>query len=301
MRGNSNEWGIDGSEMGAKGVRFADPRVISEEATSTLIRCVDTRRGCEVVVKVPKEGCEQTRREVELLPQLSHPNVVSLLESIETSNGPACVYKAAKCDLYGYLGRRLPEWKVKVIARGLLKGVEHMHDRGVVHRDIKPENILVMSEAFEESDIVIADLGLSRLMPEKEIDDEYCGSAHYAAPEIWRGEGYGESVDIWATGVVLYTCLVGGLPMPSGVEEAGEAVLSGLPRLFEGAGASVVSSSARELLRGMLDPTPRRRPTAGEALRSKWLWEGEEECEEEREKEKVKKDEVCATDHVAVA
>jgi serine/threonine protein kinase len=95
--------------------RFKRPHLISEEATSKVWGCWDAYGGREVVLKVPKKGCKQTVREAELIGKLSHPNIMRVEETVETPNGPACVYEAASSDLYEWLKYPMSEEEVKEI------------------------------------------------------------------------------------------------------------------------------------------------------------------------------------------
>jgi calcium/calmodulin-dependent protein kinase-4 len=160
--------------------RFQDAKLIANEATTTIWRCFDPTRGKRVVVKIPKTRCEQTEREVALLPRLSHPNIVKLLEVIDTPNGPACVYEEAVGDLLKFVNEGLSEMQVKVVARAVLKATKYLHEHSILHRDIKPENILVESLPVEEKSIVLNDFGLAREELSGVVEDEFCGSPQIA-------------------------------------------------------------------------------------------------------------------------
>jgi len=62
----------------------------------------------------------------------------------------------------------------------MIAGLEHLHRNGIVHRDIKCENILLSSKMTPK----ICDLGFAARWKKKSLLYEYCGSFHYAAPEI---------------------------------------------------------------------------------------------------------------------
>lgn len=102
----------------------------------------------------------------------------------------------------------------------IISAVTFMHSKGVGHRDIKPENILLSSDG----NLKIADFGLATLFSyknERKICRSSCGSPPYTAPEVVvcnaatvkAGQGYyGDLVDIWSCGVVLFVLLVGNTP-----------------------------------------------------------------------------------------
>lgn len=103
----------------------------------------------------------------------------------------------------------------------LISAVTYMHSKGVGHRDIKPENILLSSEG----NLKLADFGLATLFEYqgvKKLCTTSCGSPPYTAPEVVTCDAramrkldrgyYGDLVDIWSCGVVLFVLLVGNTP-----------------------------------------------------------------------------------------
>jgi serine/threonine-protein kinase HSL1 (negative regulator of Swe1 kinase) len=105
---------------------------------------------------------------------------------------------------------RLSEEEAMGYFRQILSAVGYCHSFNICHRDLKPENILLTSEG----EIKIADFGMAALQqtPTHQLKTS-CGSPHYAAPELIRGDKYkGNKVDIWSMGVILYAMLAGRLP-----------------------------------------------------------------------------------------
>lgn len=88
--------------------------------------------------------------------------------------------------------------------RQILDGLKHLHAKEVVHRDLKPENILVERNPLFK--IIIADFGLANVATETGLLETFCGTPHYAAPEVYPGmsSGYGPLVDIFFLGVMAY-------------------------------------------------------------------------------------------------
>lgn len=84
------------------------------------------------------------------------------------------------------------------LVRTITKAVQYIHDRDIVHRDLKPENLLFRTPA-EDSDVMIADFGLSRVVEEGKFHllTDICGTAGYMAPEILK-----ESM--WSTARLSY-------------------------------------------------------------------------------------------------
>lgn len=94
--------------------------------------------------------------------------------------------------------------------RQILSGMTYVHSLNICHRDLKPENILI----DEHGDIRIADFGMAALrQTPTHMLKTACGSPHYAAPEVIRGNPYeGHKADTWSMGVILYAMLCGCLP-----------------------------------------------------------------------------------------
>ncbi|MFJ1269209.1 protein kinase [Legionella lytica] len=87
----------------------------------------------------------------------------------------------------------------------IFAGLWHMHKQGFIHRDLKPANIF----CDNTGGVWVADLGFS-IRAEKARD--ILGTPSYMAPEIWRGQGYSQNVDVWALGISLYQLLTKQLP-----------------------------------------------------------------------------------------
>ena len=79
-----------------------------------------------------------------------------------------------------------------------LNALQYLHPRGVAHRDLKPENILVASRS--PLSIKLADFGLANDRPDLKT---VCGTQRYTAPEVYLGDLYTASVDLWSLGVII--------------------------------------------------------------------------------------------------
>ena len=138
---------------------------------------------------------------------------------------------------------------------------------------MKPENLLFRTPA-ENSDLLIADFGLSRIIDEESFHvlTTTCGTPGYMAPEIFKKSGHGKPVDIWALGVITYFLLCGYTPFDrdSSVEEM-QAIMAGdynfePPEYWED-----VSDKAKDFIRGCLTVDPAQRLTAKQCVNHPWL------------------------------
>ena len=110
------------------------------------------------------------------------------------------------------------ELEARKVLTQIARGIEYLHSKGICHRDIKPENILCTDEP-EDYRVVISDFGLSKFYGRGELMSTSCGTAHYAAPEIYMNRPYDEACDMWSYGAVAYVLLTGSFPFATTTRE----------------------------------------------------------------------------------
>jgi len=159
----------------------------------------------KVKLERDEEGIPATTlREISLLQELQHPNVVSLLGCIYSRESLYLIFEHLTYDLKKFLdhtGKCAPA-QVKFIMLELFKGVDFCHRNRFLHRDLKPQNILVSSDGKK---IKIADFGLGREhgIPIMPLTHEVV-TLWYRCPEILLGaKTYGGGVDSWALGCIM--------------------------------------------------------------------------------------------------
>jgi serine/threonine protein kinase len=114
-------------------------------------------------------------------------------------------------------GELMPVPRVKMVMRQVMRGLEHMHARGVIHRDIKPENVLL-----KEDVVKLADFGLACITCDPMECTRKCGTLEYMAPEMQCDGMYTPAVDVWAAGCILLELALGhisGKPLPPGMPQ----------------------------------------------------------------------------------
>uniref|UniRef100_A0A7S2WTG7 Protein kinase domain-containing protein n=1 Tax=Rhizochromulina marina TaxID=1034831 RepID=A0A7S2WTG7_9STRA len=90
----------------------------------------------------------------------------------------------------------------------VMLALRHLHENDIIHRDIKPSNLLIGSNGY----LKVCDFGFSKVMPRGARTSTFLGTYAYLSPELCRGDPYDHSVDIWASGVLLYEMAYGGTP-----------------------------------------------------------------------------------------
>lgn len=170
-------------------------------------------------------------REISLLKELTHPNIVRLLD-VEHTQTPTqrlyLVFEWLDQDLKKYMdevmrsvaggGRMAPDL-IKSYMYQLIKGLEFCHSHSVVHRDLKPQNLLI----DRNGTLKIADFGLARAfcIPLRSYTHEVV-TLWYRAPEILLGQRkYCLAVDIWSVGTI-FAEMVNFVPLWPGDSEIDE-------------------------------------------------------------------------------
>jgi calcium/calmodulin-dependent protein kinase I len=127
--------------------------------------------------------------------------------------------------------------------------------------DLKPENLLYLTRE-EDSQLVLADFGIAKMLESNQVLTTMAGSFGYAAPEVMEKRGHSKPVDLWSLGVITYTLLCGYSPFRSEsmsdlIEECRNERVIFHPRYW-----ADVSESAKDFIRQLLRADPRKRPTS---------------------------------------
>ena len=250
------------------------------------------------------------KREVNILRQLNHPNIVQLhkMEESEHHYGIVLEY-ASGGELFDYIlnHRYLKDNAARRLFAQLISGVGYLHKKGIVHRDLKLENLLL----DRNRNIIITDFGFANSFDPTEeltedeennlIDRDYikrmgfdivksngmrkadlmqtsCGSPCYAAPELVVSDSLytGRKVDVWSCGVILYAMLAGYLPFDDDPKNPEGDNINLLYKYIVNTPLTFpeyVTPHARDLLRRILVPNPRQRADLFEVARHSWLSE----------------------------
>jgi len=166
----------------------------------------------KIRLEAEDEGIPSTAiREISILKELQHPNIVRLHDVIHTEKKLTLVFEYLDQDLKKFLdqeGSKLEPHKMKSLLYQLLLGVAFCHDRRVLHRDLKPQNLLINKDL----DLKLADFGLARAfgIPVRSYTHEVV-TLWYRAPDVLMGSRkYSTPVDLWSVGCIFGEMASGG-------------------------------------------------------------------------------------------
>ncbi len=194
---------------------------LGEGGMATVYKAFDTRLEREVAVKVllqqrqlSEKFLKRFEREAKALAQLSHPNIVKVLDYGEHEGLPYLVMEYIPGGtLKQKLGKPVPPAEAARILSPIARGLEYAHQHKIIHRDIKPANILLT----ESGQPMLSDFGIAKILQEEETMDLTgtgvgVGTPEYMAPEQGLGLTVDHRADIYALGIVFYELITGRKP-----------------------------------------------------------------------------------------
>ncbi|KAJ8645172.1 hypothetical protein MRB53_006920 [Persea americana] len=256
-----------GRELGRG--EFGVTYLCTDKSTGDVLACKSiSKKKLRTAVDI-----EDVRREVEIMKHLPrHPNIVTLKDTYEDDNAVHLVMELCEGgELFDRIVARghYTERAAANVIRTIVEVVQMCHKQGVMHRDLKPENFLYANKK-ETSPLKAIDFGLSVFFKPGELFTEIVGSPYYMAPEVLK-RNYGPEVDVWSCGVILYILLCGVPPFWAETEQGVAQAIIRCVIDFKRDPWPKVSDNAKDLVKRMLNPDPKRRLTAQEVLDHPWL------------------------------
>lgn len=223
--------------------------------------------------KIPN-GEQNVQREIKLLRQLNHKNVVKLIDNFYNSDKQKLYIVMEYCVIVlqelldSSPTKKLPIWQSHHYFTQLLEGLQYLHSRGVIHKDIKPSNLLINNSGI----VKISDFGVSEMLDLYSQSDKIYtsqGSPAFQPPEIAKGsESFsGFKIDIWSSGVTLYNITTGEYPFE------GDTVYKLFENISKGDFSipSTLDESLSSLLKGMLCADPEERFSLIDICKHDWI------------------------------
>lgn len=165
---------------------------------------------------------EEIFKEAKILMQLSHKNIIKLHQ--------ACVIESDICLIMEYADggelvdlvheqNGISELQSRNIVRQVTAAMQTCHSVGVIHRDLKLENVLFETQA--RTKIKVVDFGISGLVIGGEAEKNNAATLKYMTPEMisTSGSTANPAMDVWAIGIMLYSCLFNRVPFNGNTKE----------------------------------------------------------------------------------
>ena len=217
---------------------------------------------------------QRFQREIDIVRQLEHPNLVRFLGSGEEANRFFFAMEYVEGPSFETLRQargKLPWPEVLDMALQVALALKHAHDRGIIHRDLKPSNILRTDSSADGAHpfgvVKLTDFGIATLFasPHLTMPGGIVGTAEFLSPEQAAGKPTTRRSDLYSLGVLLYTLLAGRTPFEGDVLELLHKhrydqferlsrLVPGLPPDLEG------------IVCDLLEKSPEKRPADGGVL-----------------------------------
>ena len=187
---------------------------------STVYLAIDETLGRQVAVKVlhreisdQPDQIERFRREARAVAQLSHPNLVGVIDAGEDGGYPYIVFEYVKgVTLKERIAEsgRLPTDEATAYAIEIGRGLAAAHAARLIHRDVKPQNVLIDADGRAK----ITDFGIARSLEVHGLTatGRVLGTTDYVSPEQAMGKEVDARTDVYSLGVVLFEMLTGDVP-----------------------------------------------------------------------------------------
>ena len=201
--------------------RYELEELVGTGGMSSVYRAKDSLLERHVALKVMHEQLlsegdhvERFRREARLAAQLSHPNIVTVIDRGEQEGRQFIVFEYVEGENLKALIEReapLPERAAIELALQVADGLSFAHAHGLVHRDVKPQNVLLS----EDDRAKVTDFGIARSIDVHRgltQTGTVMGTSDYISPEQARGGPVDACSDIYSLGAVLYELLTGDVP-----------------------------------------------------------------------------------------
>ncbi|KAF9023946.1 Pkinase-domain-containing protein [Hymenopellis radicata] len=202
-------------------------RELGKGAFATVMRAVERETGLFVAVKMihaknlGREEADQREtqldREIAIIASLKHPNICGFKKMFKQPDGGRnlVIELVEGGDLLDYILARqgLGEDIAQHFTYQMCDALAFCHSKNIAHRDLKPENILLT--LHNPPQVKIADFGLAKVADSATMLRTMCGTPSYLAPEVVTQNGitgYGNVVDAWSIGVIVFCMLTNSSP-----------------------------------------------------------------------------------------
>ncbi|MDX9723385.1 MAG: serine/threonine-protein kinase, partial [Myxococcota bacterium] len=202
--------------------------VLGKGGFGVVYRAHDHKLDRQVALKMVLSGHDQAGdafmkrfdREIRLVRQLEHPNIVRLYDFGEENGVPFMVMELVRgVEVSDYLNQNgaMNPLQARGLMMQMLDGLYTAHEAGIIHRDLKPNNLMLTAMGMRTDFLKIFDFGIAKAIEGSERDnkltfqtrDQVVGTPSYMAPELLRQEGVTAASDIYSAGLIFAELLNG--------------------------------------------------------------------------------------------
>lgn len=190
-------------------------------AFAAVFQAKHTITGAKYAVKIfyksdlfEKKLCDLIQTEISIHQKIRFPHIIRLKFVLEDDLRLYIVMELAENESLANYRRKLTqnmeEKEAFIYFFQTALGIEYLHSHSIIHRDLKLENLLLSSRG----NIKICDFGWSTSSTNRGYEEHmtFCGTFECMPPEMFKGSNYGEKVDIWCLGIILFELLYGKMP-----------------------------------------------------------------------------------------
>ena len=210
---------IDDSRGRSGNFTYNADKVVGNGTFGVVYQATVAETGETVAIKKVFQDKRYKNRELQIMKELRHPNVVGLRHAFYTTGDkpeelylnvvmdfmPESLYRVIKH--YTRMRQPMPALLIKLYSYQILRSLGYIHAVGVCHRDIKPQNLLVDTARHT---VKLCDFGSAKRLVRGEPNVSYICSRYYRAPElIFGATDYTPAIDVWSAGCVIAEILMG--------------------------------------------------------------------------------------------